>query len=112
MAARGSLVGVIRTDLGLSDSAMGLIMGAWPLVYIAFAMSNHIIFLLALGWLALDAREGPSHSRLPPGLKIEGHNLVVGITEKFLPVGHQFSPLLQKITAPVSSLYRAGNLVR
>ncbi len=31
-------MGVIRTDLGLSDSAMGLIVGAWPLVYISFAM--------------------------------------------------------------------------
>ena len=36
--AMAPLIGVIRMDLGLSDGAMGLILGAWPLVYIAFAM--------------------------------------------------------------------------
>lgn len=36
--AMAPLIGVIRTDLGLSDGAMGLILGAWPLVYIASAM--------------------------------------------------------------------------
>ncbi|MDP6830401.1 MAG: MFS transporter [Alphaproteobacteria bacterium] len=38
MVAMAPLVGVMRADLGLSDSAMGLILGAWPLVYIASAM--------------------------------------------------------------------------
>ncbi len=38
MVAMAPLVGVMRSDLGLSDSAMGLILGAWPLVYIASAM--------------------------------------------------------------------------
>ncbi|MBT4489585.1 MAG: MFS transporter [Rhodospirillaceae bacterium] len=36
--AMAPLVGVIKIDLGLSDGAMGLILGAWPLVYIASAM--------------------------------------------------------------------------
>ena len=36
--AMAPLVGVIRTDLGLSDGVMGLILGAWPLVYVASAM--------------------------------------------------------------------------
>ena len=36
--AMAPLVGVIRTDLHLSDGVMGLILGAWPLVYIASAM--------------------------------------------------------------------------
>ena len=38
MAAMAPLIGVMRVDLGLSDSAMGLILGAWPLVYIVSAM--------------------------------------------------------------------------
>ncbi|MBT6987227.1 MAG: MFS transporter, partial [Rhodospirillaceae bacterium] len=38
MAAMAPLIGVMRADLGLSDSAMGLVLGAWPLVYIASAM--------------------------------------------------------------------------
>ncbi len=36
--AMAPLVGVIRVDLALSDGAMGLILGAWPLVYIAAAL--------------------------------------------------------------------------
>jgi cyanate permease len=38
MVAMAPLVAAMRADLGLSDSAMGLILGAWPLVYIASAM--------------------------------------------------------------------------
>ena len=37
-AAMAPLVGVMRADLGLSDGAMGLVLGAWPLVYIVSAM--------------------------------------------------------------------------
>ena len=81
------------------------------MVYIAFAMANYVMLLVALGWLALDAREGLAHSRLPPGLKIDGHNLVVGITEKFLPRSHQISPLSQQIAPPVCSLHRVWNFV-
>jgi len=36
--AMAPLIGVIRADLGLSDGAMGLVLGAWPLVYIVMAM--------------------------------------------------------------------------
>ena len=37
-AAMAPLVGVISNDLGLSRTAMGSVLGAWPLVYIAAAM--------------------------------------------------------------------------
>lgn len=37
-AALAPLVGVISSDLGLSRTAMGSVLGAWPLVYIAAAM--------------------------------------------------------------------------
>jgi cyanate permease len=37
-AAMAPLVGVVSTDLGLSRTAMGSVLGAWPLVYIAAAM--------------------------------------------------------------------------
>lgn len=37
-AAMAPLVGVISSDLGLSRTAMGSVLGAWPLVYIAAAM--------------------------------------------------------------------------
>ncbi len=36
--AMAPLVGVISSDLGLSRTAMGSVLGAWPLVYIAAAM--------------------------------------------------------------------------
>ena len=38
MVAMAPLIGVMRAELGLSDSAMGLVLGAWPLVYIVAAM--------------------------------------------------------------------------
>jgi cyanate permease len=38
VAALAPLVGPISEDLGLSRSAMGWVLGAWPLVYIASAM--------------------------------------------------------------------------
>ena len=38
VAALGPLVQAIVSDLGISHSAMGSVMGAWPLVYIAAAM--------------------------------------------------------------------------
>jgi MFS transporter, CP family, cyanate transporter len=38
LVAMAPLIGAIRADLNLSDSAMGLVLGAWPLVYIASAM--------------------------------------------------------------------------
>jgi len=38
LVAMAPLIGTIRADLGLSDSAMGLVLGAWPLVYIVAAM--------------------------------------------------------------------------
>jgi CP family cyanate transporter-like MFS transporter len=38
IAAMAPLVHLIRVDLGLSDAAMGSVLGAWPLVYIAAAM--------------------------------------------------------------------------
>lgn len=37
-AAMAPLVGVVSADLGLSRTAMGSVLGAWPLVYIAAAM--------------------------------------------------------------------------
>jgi cyanate permease len=37
-AAMAPLVGIISNDLGLSRTAMGSVLGAWPLVYIAAAM--------------------------------------------------------------------------
>ncbi|MBL6952527.1 MAG: MFS transporter [Alphaproteobacteria bacterium] len=38
LVAMAPLIGAIRADLNLSDGAMGLVLGAWPLVYIASAM--------------------------------------------------------------------------
>ncbi|MDA1101342.1 MAG: MFS transporter [Proteobacteria bacterium] len=38
LAAMAPLVGAIRSDLNLGDGAMGLVLGAWPLIYIASAM--------------------------------------------------------------------------
>ncbi|MDP6343988.1 MAG: MFS transporter, partial [Alphaproteobacteria bacterium] len=38
VAAMAPLVAPIRLDLGMSDGAMGAVLGAWPLVYIASAM--------------------------------------------------------------------------
>jgi len=38
VAAMAPLVGPIKRDLGLSDAAMGSVLGAWPLVYIAAAI--------------------------------------------------------------------------
>ena len=38
VAALAPLVGTINRDLGLSNSAMGSVLGAWPLVYIAAAI--------------------------------------------------------------------------
>ncbi len=38
LVAMAPLIGAIRADLNLSDGAMGLVLGAWPLIYIASAM--------------------------------------------------------------------------
>lgn len=40
VAALAPLVGTITGDLGLSNSAMGSVLGAWPLVYIAAAIPS------------------------------------------------------------------------
>ncbi|MEE2694279.1 MAG: MFS transporter [Pseudomonadota bacterium] len=38
LAAMAPLVGTIRNDLNINDSTIGLILGAWPLIYIASAV--------------------------------------------------------------------------
>ena len=63
VAAMAPLVGAITADLGMSYSAMGSVLGAWPLVYIAAAMPCGALMdrigprrglLLATGVIALS----------------------------------------------------------
>ena len=49
--AMAPLVRVIRTDLNLSDGVMGLILGAWPLVYIVSAMPCGVLLDRVGSWM-------------------------------------------------------------
>lgn len=68
------LVGVITRELGISHSAMGAILGAWPLVYIASAVPCGAV---------LD-RIGPRRALFMAGLIIAASGLMRGLAPGYI----------------------------
>ena len=74
VTAMAPLVAPIREDLGLDNAQFGLIMGAWPLVYIAFAIPCG----------ALLDRLGPGRALLIGTVVIASSGLLRGVaTDQF-----------------------------